>query len=597
MASRAAHGRSETAAVAARRKVYMSTFFQIRRARHPALLLALPVLLAACASGGSRHGSGHEQPLQRLNVAPPSPATDALTNSLAAEFALADADLETAAKNYARAAQASTDPAVAAQATRVAIAAKQWDIARSTLARWLELKPDDSGIHQARALLALHDGKAEAAYSDLLVLAHEPDAKGWRTIAQTLLDAPEHDAAGALLERLATPELLGAKVETWIAISQLAQRLQRKQLAQTLADRAVSRFGTADSYTWAAQLKFQNGDHAAARALFADALKRDAKDVHLRAAYAVLLGELGDNAEAARVLAQGPQDDYTYAARAAYAARANDKALIEPLYKELKALPPPHPAARLNLLGELGELLERKSEALAWYAQVPGDDEHWFEAQMRSALLLDGTGKNAEAMNLIHQLQARAGDDTKQLGEAFLLEAEILTRHKRDEQTVAVYDRGLKALPDDTRLLYARALLNDDLDHVDAAVRDLRRLLELKPNDADALNALGYTLADRTDKKDEALTLIQKALLLKPGEPAIIDSLGWAQYRLGNLDEALRQLKVAFQKQPDAEIAAHFGEVLWAAGQKDEARKVWEQGRKKDANNKVLLDTIKRLAS
>jgi Flp pilus assembly protein TadD len=145
--------------------------------------------------------------------------------------------------------------------------------------------------------------------------------------------------------------------------------------------------------------------------------------------------------------------------------------------------------------------------------------------------------------------------------------------------------------------LYARALLNDDLDHVDAAVRDLRRLLELKPNDADALNALGYTLADRTDKKDEALSLIEKALLLKPGEPAIMDSLGWAQYRLGHLDEALHQLKLAFQKQPDAEIAAHFGEVLWAAGQKDEAKKIWEQGRKKDANNKVLLETIKRLSS
>src|SRR5581483_6873226 len=164
-------------------------------------------------------------------------------------------------------------------------------------------------------------------------------------------------------------------------------------------------------------------------------------------------------------------------------------------------------------------------------------------------------------------------------------------------EAVKVYDRGLKALPDDTRLLYARALLNDDLDHVDAAVDDLRHLLELKPNDADALNALGYTLADRTEKKDEALSLIQKALVLKPGEPAIIDSLGWAQYRLGHLDEAIKELRLAYEKQPDAEIAAHLGEVLWVAGQKDEARKIWEQGRNKDAKNKVLLETIQRLSS
>src|SRR5262249_959503 len=143
----------------------------------------------------------------------------------------------------------------------------------------------------------------------------------------------------------------------------------------------------------------------------------------------------------------------------------------------------------------------------------------------------------------------------------------------------------------------ARALANDELDHVDAAVRDLRRVLELKPDDASAMNALGYTLADRTDHKDEALALIKKALALRPDEPAIIDSLGWVQYRLGHLDAALEQLRSAYDKQPDAEIAAHLGEVLWVSGRKDEARRIWDQGRKKDENNKVLLETIKRLSS
>ena len=198
---------------------------------------------------------------------------------------------------------------------------------------------------------------------------------------------------------------------------------------------------------------------------------------------------------------------------------------------------------------------------------------------------------------MVHDLQARAADDSKQLGETYLLEGEMLDRHQRGEDAVAAYDRGLQALPDDTRLLYARALLNDELNHVDASVRDLRRVLELKPDDANAMNALGYTLADRTDKQKEAFDLINKALTLKPGEPAIMDSLGWVQYRLGHLDAALTQLRTAYAKQPDAEIAAHLGEVLWASGQKDEARKVWEQGRKKDAKNKVLLETIQRLSS
>jgi tetratricopeptide (TPR) repeat protein len=559
-------------------------------------MLIAAAVLAGCASGPGGRTRAPQQPLQRLSLPQPAPEKDALTSALAAEFALSNADLQAAVRAYAQAAQASDDPAVAAQATRVAIAAGQWQQAHAALMRWQTLDPSDTEIWQARAQLDLHDAKVDAAYEDLLHLAREPDSKGWRSIMQTLLRA-DKAPAGALLERLAKPELLGAKAETWVAASQLAQRLERKSLAQSLADQAVVKFGSADTRAWAAQLKLEAGDRDGARALFADALRRDEKNSRLRIAYATLLGELGDNAEAARILAQGVQDDYVYAARAAYAARANDKTLIEPLYREIKSLPEPRPGARLNLLGELAELLERKTEALAWYDQVPAEDERHFPAQLRRAVLLDESGKNTEAMALIHELQARSGDDATQLGEAFLLEAELLSKRRHDDTAVAVYDRGLKALPDDTRLLYARALLNDDLDHVDAAVRDLRRVIELKPDNADALNALGYTLADRTDKKAEALSLIQKALTLKPGEPAIIDSLGWAQYRLGHLDEAVQQLKLAYQKQPDAEIAAHLGEVLWVSGHKDEAKKIWDQGQKKDAKNKTLLETIHRLGS
>ena len=566
--------------------------------RHPLIPAVLLALLAGCANAPSTRSAAKAQPLQRINVPQEKREHDALAHQLAGEFALNRGDLEAATDEFAQAAQESNDPEIAGQATRVAIAAKDWKRAQAGLERWQKLKNDDPAMWQARAVIALHDGKADAAYADLLRLAQLPEAKGWRPITQSLLDAGDKKAAADLLERLATPALLGDKSENWVIASQLADRLQAAALAQNLAQGAVDKFHSADTYAWAAQLKVKAGDKAGARALFASALKRDGTDTRLRVAYASLLGEqFGDNAGAARILAQGKQDDYTYAARAAYAARANDKKLIEPLYNELKALKPPRTGPRLDLLGNLAELLERKSEAQAWYAQVPEDDDHWFEAQLRSTLLLDASGKTKDALEAVHRLQAKAGDATKELGDAYLLEAEILNKHQRGEDAVAVYDRGLKALPDDTRLLYARALLNGDLEHVDASVKDLRRLLELKPNDADAMNALGYTLADRTDHKDEALSLIQNALKLKPDEPAIIDSLGWAQYRLGHLDDAVKQLRVAYSKQPDAEIAAHLGEVLWVSGQKDEAKRVWEQGRKKDAKNKILLETIKRLSS
>lgn len=565
-----------------------------------AALIALGAgVLGACASISSgNRAAPPPQPLQKLTVPSAAVKDDVLTQLLTAEFALSENRFEEAVEAYLRAASLSDDPAVAEQATRIALAAKQWDQGKQALARWQALRPQgDNGITQAQAILALHEGRTEDAYTSLLQLAHEPESKGWRSIAQVLLGAENVESAGALAERLAKPDLLGEKAEIWIAASQMAVRLKRKELAQTLADQAVLKFKNAEAFAWAAQLKLSGGDKVGARALFADALTHDAKNPRLRVAYARLLGEIGDNAQAERILAAGKQDDYTYAARAAYAARTDDKKVIEPLYRELKGLPEPRPDNRLQLLGQLAELLDRKDEALAWYAQVDASDEHWFDAQLRSAVLLDGSAKTDEALTLIHQLEARAADDTKQLGEVYMVEAELLNRRQRGDDAVAVYDRGLKTLPDDTRLLYARALLNDDLNHVDAAVNDLRRVLELKPDDADAMNALGYTLADRTEKHGEALALIERALTLKPGEPAIIDSLGWAQYRMGNLDEAIKQLRTAYKKQPDAEIAAHLGEVLWVAGQKDEAREIWEQGRKKDGKNKVLLDTIKRLAS
>ena len=564
-------------------------------------LAALGAVLGACATvpGGNGHGAtrGTAQPLERIDLPQASRDQDSLQSLLAGQFALASGDLPTAAREFGRAARVSDDPALAAQATRVALAAKQWDLARDGLARWQTLRGEEADVWQARAIIAMHDGKTEASFQDLNRLATQPDGAGWSAIAQALLNAEDRDAAGALLERLVKPELLGSKAQTWIAISQLAARLDRPVLAQSLATQAVTRFKSAETYSWAAQLKLKSGDKAGARTLFADALKKNPHDTHLRIAYAALLGELGENAEAARTLAVGPQDDYTLAARAAYLARADNKAMIEALYKEARAMPEPRSPERLTLLGQLAELLEHKAEALDWYQKVPADADQAFPAQLRTAVLLDDAGKSKEAMSLVHDLQARAADDSKQLGETYMLEAEMLNRHQQGEEAVAAYDRGLQALPDDTRLLYARALLNDDLDHVDAAVRDLRRVLELKPDDANALNALGYTLADRTSHQDEALDLIKKAMVLKPDEPAIMDSFGWVQYRLGHLDAAITQLRTAYEKQPDAEIAAHLGEVLWVSGQHDEARKVWEQGRKKDGKNKVLLETIQRLAS
>lgn len=560
------------------------------------LIFVAAFALTACATAPApKRAAATAQPLATHKVAQAPADGDALAQMLAGEFALGDANLPDAARRYAAAAALSDDPSVAAQATRLALAAKDYKLARETLGRWRALRPGDSGVVQTDAALALVEGDAEAAFRALDSLNAQPQGQGWRLIGQVLLGATDKETAGKLLERLAMPSALAAaNEETWIALSQLAYKLDRKAYARQLADAAVKKFAGSKAYAWSAQLAGDEGDKMRARMQYAEAIKRSPKDIRLRAAYAILLGEEGDNPGAARVLADGPQDEYTYAARAAYVARSRDKALIQALYDELKGKPAEERVARAELLGQLAEMLEQKSTALTWYQQVRDDDEHWFEAQVRVAVLLQDQGKRDAALAITHELQARAGDEPKKLGDAYLLEAELVD-DTSGEAALAVYTRGLNVLPDDTRLIYARALRYANDGRTAEAERDLRRVLELKPADVDAMNALGYTLADANQKLDEAYTLIQAAFKAKPDEPAVIDSLGWVQFRRGNLAEAETALRRAYEKQPDAEIASHLGEVLWRRGSKDEAKVIFEAGRKKDAKNKSLLDTLKRL--
>ena len=188
---------------------------------------------------------------------------------------------------------------------------------------------------------------------------------------------------------------------------------------------------------------------------------------------------------------------------------------------------------RLFLLGQIAELLGKDKQAKSWYEQVPGHDERWLDAGMRVVVLTDQQGDGVAALKKIHELRLAAGSDSRETVDLYLLEAELLMRKPRKQDAIEVYSRGLEQLPDEPRLLYARAMLAIDMDDIVGGERDLRTVLATDPENAEALNALGYTLADRTDRAVEANELIEKAIKLKPDEAAIIDSYGWAQYRLG----------------------------------------------------------------
>lgn len=558
-----------------------------------AVVLACGLLLVGCATPQARPDL--RQPATQ-SVHPVAPEDDLPLQLIAGELALQRSDSGEAARRYARAATLSADPAIAEQATRLAIAARAWSDARAPLERWRQLAPGARGIVQARAWIALGEGDVETAATELERLLADSGDRGWRAVAQVLAGAADKESAARLLARIASAERLGDREADWLAMSQLALRLGDAALATRLADAARARFDSAGSHAWSARLAMDRGELDLARRHYGEALKRDPDDLRTRTGYAALLGDHGDNAGAARVLAAGPQNDVTLGARAAYLVRADDQRQLAALYREMQKGGADRSAKRFMLLGEVAEILERPPhEAIDWYRAVAESDERWFDAGMRIVVLADRGGDTDAVRTQLAELRAVAGADADRAVDLYLLEAELLLGKSLHAEAIVVYGRGLDQFPGDARLLYARAMQWIDGDELASAERDLREIIAADADNADALNALGYTLADRTDRHAEALELIRRALAIKPDEAAIIDSYGWAHYRLGDLGEAKTQLRRAYAKLPDAEIAAHLGEVLWVDGERDEARRIWDEAGRRDPDNRILAETRQRL--
>ena len=244
------------------------------------------------------------------------------------------------------------------------------------------------------------------------------------------------------------------------------------------------------------------------------------------------------------------------------------------------------------LLSQLAERRKDFTAAQRWLARIDDSGDNLVAAQSRRAALLARQGKVQQGLELLRDLPERTPDEARQKLNA---QVQLLRDAKQYEAAYDLLARASTAAPNDTDLIYDRAMLAEKLLRYDEMERLLRRVIELKPDNQNAYNALGYSLADRKLRLDEARTLVQKALSLAPGDPFITDSLGWVEFRLGNLAEARRLLEEAYQKRPDTEIGAHLGEVLWAAGERDRATAIWKEAALGDADNETLQETLKRL--
>jgi tetratricopeptide (TPR) repeat protein len=242
----------------------------------------------------------------------------------------------------------------------------------------------------------------------------------------------------------------------------------------------------------------------------------------------------------------------------------------------------------------LAQIAEQRGDIAAaegWLARID-DPQRALEVQTRRATLLAKQGKVDEARRLIREAPERSPADARA---KLVAEAGVLRDLKRWQDAFEVMSTANQRFPDDPDLLYEQSMVAEKLDRMDEMERLLRRVIELRPDNAHAHNALGYSLADRGLRLEEARALIVRALELAPGDPFITDSLGWVEFRLGNNAEALRHLRLAYSSRPDPEVAAHLGEVLWVTDQRDEARRIWRDAKSRDAANEVLRETLARL--
>ena len=566
-------------------------------AKLAALVLVL-ALFAACSSP-TRQQAVTEQ--ESMLPAEKQMEPDILYRVMAAELEGSAGEVSKALSNYVEAALLSDDPEVAKRATFLSIRARSWQHAAMAADRWQLLEPNNLDATKALATSQLANGNYSAAAYQLELLFSNmvaTEEEKWQTITQLLLNAPGGENAMDLLQQLIDKYKLTGKpeavAEARLAQSRLAAKLGDLELARELAAEVAETLPqNSQAQIWAGRLAISFGDIAAASPYFKRAweIEPDAEDIAL--AYAEVLHRQKRVLEADSVLAGMPQTGATIVNRMMFAVMEESPERAEKMYQSLaQAIDADSPAHPLRM-ARAADLLRLNDDAIEWYARVADTESGWLAARLRLAVLItDKQGLNA-GLEVLEEL--KQDQRTGVAEQAWLAEASLYQREDQPNMALKSLQAGLSQIPDSKDLSYSLGLLQAQLRDVTAAEAAFRKVLSLQPDNPAALNALGYTLTDLTDRHTEALEYIQRAYELEPDDVAIIDSMGWVMYRLGRNQEALVYLRKAFAQDQNAEIGAHLGEVLWVSGQQEEAKEVFEQARQIDPQHPVLLETLEQL--
>jgi tetratricopeptide (TPR) repeat protein len=581
---------------------------------------------------------------QTAPAAPAEPVNSRLDSLLFYQLLIGEMELRagqpaTAFEVILDAARRTRDEALFSRAVTIALQARAGDQALAATKAWRTAVPGSSEpLRLQLQILAALNRMGDAAEPLLALIENTPVADRERlfnALPRFLQRAPDRQQTAKVLESVlqrytvaggATPAPVASAARVAIARGWLAAGDGPRALALAQAAREADPAGAAPVLLAIDLMESQ----PAAEALVTSYLQRPGADSQIRLAYARRLTLSQRYVDAVQQLEAITREQPTLAA--AYLSlgalqlelrrlKEAETALLR--YVELaqapqRDAPPPvaTPPAQADGASDeddddaaaesatdpglsqawmmLAQIAEQRGDiagAEGWLARID-DPQRALEVQARRAALLARQGKVDEARRLIREVPERGPADARA---KLVAEAGMLRDLKRWQDAFDVMTTANQRFADDADLLYEQSMVAEKLDRMDDMERLLRRVIELRPDNAHAHNALGYSLADRGLRLPEARALIVRALELAPGDPFITDSMGWVEFRMGNTTEALRHLRAAYASRPDPEVAAHLGEVLWTSSQRDEARRIWRDAKTRDAANEVLRETLARL--
>jgi len=552
-------------------------------------LLAAAALSVACALAAAQPAAPP--------AAPPSDLSEqTLYEFMLGEIAVQRGDFELAAKTYLDLARRTGDARVARRAVEVANQGQLNELALQAARAWYEIEPGSA--HALQVLGAM------------LVAAKRVDEAG--PVLEKLLTAEGVNRENAFMQlnrllagnadkmtNLRVIRGLAAKYpqlpQAHFAVGQAAAIAGEDAAAVRAARQALA---LRPDWELAAMLEAQvlqkKSPAEAAKSLGAFVEKNpNAREARLNYARVLVLDKRLPEArqQFEAVANANPQNPDVIYAVGLLAFQLKDYKAAEGYMKRVLGLNYRDPDGVRYLLGQIAEEQKQWPQAIQYYDAIKNSD-HELPARMRTANAIAKQGKVDEALAYLRRVAGEHPEDEPQL---IVAEAQILRDAQRHDDAFKVLSQALDKQPDQPDLLYDLALTAEKLERYDLLETHLRKLIQVKPDHAHAYNALGYSFAERNIRLAEARKLIEKALEISPDDYFIIDSLGWVLYREGDLKGAARELRRAYGGRPDAEIGAHLGEVLWLLGERDEARRVWDESLKAGPENETLQKTIKRL--